>query len=129
MPWQRQMMMPYLLPPELHEDQLAAIASFAHSIVERNDRDVLGFLGDLTATIQRDFRYASGSTTLETTPYEVLRVGSGVCQDFANLMICAAGCSTCPLATAWAISSPAGGTNTPSRPTYRVGWVYLPLLG
>jgi transglutaminase-like putative cysteine protease len=90
MPWQRQMMIPYLLPPELPELQLRELSDFAMSFVERQGSDLIETIVDMNRTIVRDFAYISGSTTLETTPYEVYSSRKGVCQDFANLLICLA---------------------------------------
>lgn len=90
MPWQRQMMLPYLLPPELFETQLTELYEYALSFVERQDSDLVQTLLDMNMTIYRDFRYESGSTTLATTPFDVYGSRRGVCQDFANLMICLA---------------------------------------
>jgi transglutaminase-like putative cysteine protease len=88
MPWQRQMLSPYLLPAELPETQLQELSDFAMSFVARNDSDLIGALLDMNETIYRDFEYVSGSTTVATTPFEVLEARRGVCQDFANLMMC-----------------------------------------
>ncbi|MCO5170871.1 MAG: class II glutamine amidotransferase [Planctomycetes bacterium] len=90
MPWQRQMMSPYLLPPELPETQLRELNDYAMSFVERQDYDLFETLNDMNRTIYRDYAYVSGSTTLETTPFEVHTSRRGVCQDFANLFICLA---------------------------------------
>jgi len=90
MPWQRQMMDAYLLPPELPETQLRELSEFAMSFVERQDYDLMETLNDLNRTIRRDFAYVSSSTTLETTPFDVYVERQGVCQDFANLFICLA---------------------------------------
>ncbi|NNL85274.1 MAG: transglutaminase family protein [Myxococcales bacterium] len=90
MPWQRQMLSTYLLPPELPETQLQELSEFAMSFVERNDYDLIGTLLDLNETIYADFEYATGSTTIATTAFEVFESRRGVCQDFANLMICVA---------------------------------------
>lgn len=90
MPWQRQMLSTYLLPPELPESQLQELSRFATSFVERNDHDLVGTLLDLNETLYRDFEYVSGSTTNATTAFEVFESRRGVCQDFANLMICIA---------------------------------------
>lgn len=90
MPWQRQMMLPYLLPPELPESNLIELTDFAMSFAERNDYNLRATLLDINRTIYRDFKYLPGVTTLETTPYEILTRRNGVCQDFANLMICLA---------------------------------------
>jgi len=90
MPWQRQMMLPYLLPPELPETELRELNDFAMSFVRRNDHDLLEALLEINRTIYNDFTYVSGSTTLETTPFQVYSSRRGVCQDFANLLICMA---------------------------------------
>ncbi len=90
MPWQRQMMLPYLLPPELPETQLTELYEFAMAFVARQDSDLAQTLLDMNLTIYRDFTYRSGSTTLETTPFDVYCNREGVCQDFANLLICLA---------------------------------------
>lgn len=90
MPWQRQMMMPYLLPPELPESQLIELTDYAMSFVERNDYHLLRTIEDMNTGIYRDYRYVSGSTSLNTTPFELYTSRQGVCQDFANLFICLA---------------------------------------
>ncbi len=90
MPWQRQMLSAYLLPMELPETQLEELSQFAMSFVERNDFDLVGALLDMNDTLYRDFTYLSGSTTTATTPWNVFESRRGVCQDFANLMMCLA---------------------------------------
>ena len=90
MPWQRQMMLAYLLPAELPESHLTELLDFAMSFVERNDHNLRDTLIDMNRTIYRDFKYLPGATTLETTPYDVFASHQGVCQDFANLLICMA---------------------------------------
>jgi transglutaminase-like putative cysteine protease/predicted glutamine amidotransferase len=90
MPWQRQMLSAYLLPVELPETQLEELSQFARSFVERNDSDLVGALLDMNETLYRDFVYVSGSTNIATTPFEVFESRRGVCQDFANLMMCLA---------------------------------------
>ncbi len=105
MPWQRQMMLPYLLPPELPETQLRQLNDFAMSFVERNDSHLIDSLMDINKKIHEDFAYVPGITFLETTAFEVFSLRKGVCQDFANLFIC-----LCRL------------LNLPAR--YRVGYIY-----
>ncbi len=90
MPWQRQMMTPYLLPPELPDTQLEELAAYAMSFVERNDYYLLDTLKDMNTSIYRDYAYTQGSTSLQTTAFEVYKTRSGVCQDFANIFICLA---------------------------------------
>ncbi len=90
MPWQRQMMMPYLLPPELPETQLVELTEYAMSFVKRNDYRLIDTLTDINLSIYRDFKYVPAVTSLATTPFEVYANRQGVCQDFANLFICLA---------------------------------------
>lgn len=90
MPWQRQMMQAYLMPPELPEPELRELSEFAMSFVVRNDYDLVETLLDMNRTIYRDFVYVPGSTNIETTPFQVYAQRRGVCQDFANVMICLA---------------------------------------
>lgn len=90
MPWQRQMMLPYLLPPELPESQLMELVEYAQGFAARQDNDLIETLVDMNESIYRDFEYLSGSTTLMTTPFDVYVNRRGVCQDFANLFICLA---------------------------------------
>lgn len=105
MPWQRHMMQPYLLPPELPELQLRELFDYAMSFVARQDYDLVGTLLEMNATIHREYAYKQGSTRLATTPFDVYSSRKGVCQDFANLLIC--------LARLLAL---------PAR--YRVGYIY-----
>lgn len=90
MPWQRQIMAPYLLPPELPETQLDELTAYAMSFVKRNDFDLLDTLLDINATIFKEYAYRQNATTLATTAFEVYTNRFGVCQDFTNLFICLA---------------------------------------
>ena len=105
MPWQRQMMLPYLLPPELPETELKQLTDYAMGFAQRNDYDLLDTLLDMNQTIREDYSYLSGSTNNFTTPFDVYINRRGVCQDFANLFICLARL-----------------LNIPAR--YRVGYIY-----
>jgi transglutaminase-like putative cysteine protease/predicted glutamine amidotransferase len=90
MPWQRQMMTPYLLPTELPETQLRELTDYGMSFVRRNDYHLMNTLKDINLGIYRDYKYMPGTTSLHTTPFEVYVSRQGVCQDFANLFICIA---------------------------------------
>lgn len=90
MPWQRQMMMPYLLSEELPESQLTELTEYAMSFVKRNNYNLLNTLKDINLSIYQDYKYKPKSTSLDTTPFEVYISRQGVCQDFANLFICLA---------------------------------------
>ncbi|MEI7893120.1 MAG: class II glutamine amidotransferase [Myxococcales bacterium] len=90
MPWQRHMLDPFLLPPELPDTQLGELVEYAMSFVERNDYDLIDTLVDMNSSIFREYEYKQGSTTLLTTPFEIYVNRRGVCQDFTNLYICLA---------------------------------------
>ncbi len=90
MPWQRQVLDPFLLPPELPETELAELAEYAMSFVKRNEYDLLDTLLDMNHTIHKEYAYTQGATTVSTTPFEVYVNRKGVCQDFTNLFICMA---------------------------------------
>ena len=105
MPWQRQIMAPYLVPPELAEAELRELIDYALGFARRQDHDLAATLWDMNETIYRDFAYAPGETHVLTTPFEFYGQRRGVCQDFANLFICLARL-----------------LNIPAR--YRVGYVW-----
>ena len=90
MPWQRQILAPFLLPPELPESELSELTDYVMSFAHRNDYELLDTLLDLNATIFTDYKYQQGSTGLSTSPFDVYANRRGVCQDFANLFICLA---------------------------------------
>jgi transglutaminase-like putative cysteine protease/predicted glutamine amidotransferase len=90
MPWQQQVLQPYLLPPELPESQLVELTEYAMSFVKRNDYDLLDTLLDINSSLFREYEYRQGSTTVYTTPFDVYASRRGVCQDFTNLFICMA---------------------------------------
>jgi transglutaminase-like putative cysteine protease/predicted glutamine amidotransferase len=90
MPWQREMMAPYLLPMELPESQLRELADYAMTFVERNDYDLVATVLDVNRTIYREYKYVQGATTVGTTPFDIYVNRRGVCQDFTNLFICLA---------------------------------------
>lgn len=64
----------------------AAAADYAAAIF-RPRRALGAALHELLARIAQDFEYKSGATTVRTTLPEVLATRSGVCQDFAHLVI------------------------------------------
>lgn len=105
MPWDRIMMQAYLVPPELPESQLRVLSDYALTFVKRNNNDLHDILNDINRTIYEDYTYISGSTSFETTPFDVYTNHKGVCQDFANLFICLARL-----------------LNIPAR--YRTGYIY-----
>jgi transglutaminase-like putative cysteine protease/predicted glutamine amidotransferase len=90
MPWQRQVLEPFLLPPELPESELAELHDYAMTFASRNDFEVLDALIDLNSTIFSEYEYKSGSTTLTSSAFDCYTSRRGVCQDFANLFICLA---------------------------------------
>ena len=88
MPWQREVLAPFLLPPELPESELFELTEYAMSFVNRNDADLIDTLLDMNASIYGEYEYRQGTTTLSTSPFDTYAGRVGVCQDFANLFIC-----------------------------------------
>jgi transglutaminase-like putative cysteine protease len=52
-------------------------------------RPILEAAAELTRRIRADFAYETGVTSVSTPPGEAFAARRGVCQDFANIMICA----------------------------------------
>lgn len=131
MPWQRQILFPYLLPPELPESQLNELSDFAMTFVERNDYNLLETVCDMNKRIYEDFQYVSGSTTLETTPFDVFCSRKGVCQDFANLFICLARLLSIPARYRVGYIYTGGNYENKIQADASHAWaeVYLPYLG
>jgi len=131
MPWEVTMLTPYLAPVELPETQLREIYDYAMSFVVRNKHDLLETLFDINLTMFREFTYVPQSTTNETTPFEVLKSKRGVCQDFANLVICMARMLNIP--ARYVCGYIFTGNTGPSRATSDAShaWVqlYLPGVG
>jgi transglutaminase-like putative cysteine protease/predicted glutamine amidotransferase len=131
MPWQRQVLDPFLLPPELPETELAELAEYAMSFVERNTYDLLDTLLDINQTIHREYKYLQGSTTVFTTPFEVYVNRRGVCQDFTNLMICLARLLGVPAryVCGYIYTGPKAANTVQSEASHAWVQLYLPHVG
>jgi transglutaminase-like putative cysteine protease/predicted glutamine amidotransferase len=131
MPWQRHMLQPYLLPPELPETQLVELTDYAMSFVERNDHDLLETLIDMNLSIFREYKYQQGSTTLGTTPFDVYANRRGVCQDFANLFICMARLLSVPAryVCGYIYTGPKNANKIQSEASHAWVEMYLPEVG
>ena len=131
LPWQRQMLLPYLLPPELPETQLWELNQYAMSFVERNDYLLIETLDDMNRTIFTEYQYQSGSTNLGTTPFSVYVNRRGVCQDFANLFICLARILNIPARYRMGYIYTGGDYENKEQSDASHAWVevYLPYLG
>ncbi len=131
MPWQRHMLQPYLLPPELPETQLRELTDYAMSFVMRNDCDLLETLIDLNLSIFREYGYAQGVTHLATTPFDVYSTRRGVCQDFANLFICLARLLSVPAryVCGYIYTGPKSQNRVQSEASHAWVQVYLPEVG
>ena len=90
MPWQRQVLDPFLLPPELPESELGDLAEYAMGFVKRNDSVLLATLLDINDSIHREYAYQQGATDNFTTAFDTYVNRRGVCQDFTNLFLCLA---------------------------------------
>jgi transglutaminase-like putative cysteine protease/predicted glutamine amidotransferase len=131
MPWQREMMAPYLLPAELPETQLQELADYAMSFVERNDYDLIGTLLDMNRSIYKEYKYSQGSTTMSTTAFEVYANRRGVCQDFTNLLICLARLLGVPAryTCGYVYTGPKAENRTQSEASHAWVQLYLPEVG
>jgi transglutaminase-like putative cysteine protease len=137
MPWQRKMLEPYLQPPELPETELVELIDYGMRFVKRNDGNVVDTLVDLNDAIHREYKYAQGTTTLATTPFEVYATRRGVCQDFSNLMICLARLMGVPARYVCGYVVPLRGSGEPGQPgqadlpqaSHAWVQVYLPEVG
>ena len=131
MPWHRQVLQPFLLPPELAESELLELVDYAMAFVERNDHDLLETLLDLNATIHREYQYAQGATTLATTPFDVYATRRGVCQDFTNLFICLARLLGVPAryVCGYLYTGPRHQNRAQAEASHAWAQVYLPEVG
>ncbi len=131
MPWQRHMLQPYLLPPELPESQLIELHEYAMSFVERNDFDLIDSLIDMNQSIFRDYTYKQNSTTVFTTAFDVYVHRRGVCQDFTNLFICLARLLGIPAryVCGYLYTGPKHHNRAMAEATHAWAQVYLPESG
>lgn len=131
MPWQRQTLQPFLLPPELPESQLIELHEYAMSFVRRNDFDLVDSLIDMNLSIFRDYTYKQNSTTVFTTPFDVYVNRRGVCQDFTNLFICLARLLNIPAryVCGYLYTGPKHHNRAMAEATHAWAQVYLPEVG
>lgn len=131
MPWQRHMLTPYLLPPELPETQLLELSDYARGFVRRNDYDLLDTLLDINATLFSDYEYVPGATHLYTTAWEVYERRRGVCQDFTNLFICLARLLGVPAryVCGYIYTGPKAANQVQSEASHAWVQLYLPEVG
>lgn len=131
MPWQRHMLAPYLLPPELPETQLVELHEYAMSFVERNGYDLIDSLLDMNLSIYKDYEYRQGSTTVATTPFDTYVNRRGVCQDFTNLFLCLARLLGIPAryVCGYLYTGPKQENRVMGEATHAWAQVYLPEAG
>jgi transglutaminase-like putative cysteine protease/predicted glutamine amidotransferase len=131
MPWQREMMAPYLLPAELPETQLRELADYAMSFVQRNDSDLIGTLVDMNRSIYKEYKYSQGTTTVATTAFDVYVNRRGVCQDFTNLFICLARLLNVPAryTCGYVHTGPKAENQAQSEASHAWVQLYLPEVG
>lgn len=131
LPWQANMLQPYLLPPELPDTQLEELLEYAMSFARRNDFDLLDTLLDINFSIFKEYRYLQGSTTLNTTPFDVYSTRIGVCQDFANVFICLARLLGVPAryTCGYIYTGPKHANSVQAEASHAWVQVYLPEVG
>ncbi|MEM7505216.1 MAG: transglutaminase family protein [Pseudomonadota bacterium] len=76
---------PFAFPSRMTKANAAIEAYTRESFTP--DRAVLAAASDLTRRIFQDFEYRPGSTSSDTLPVESFAAQSGVCQDFAHVML------------------------------------------
>jgi len=131
MPWQRNMLEPFLHPPELPESELLELLDYAMRFVERNDGDLMDTLYDLNEAIHREYTYVPGETTLGTTAFDVYAMRRGVCQDFTNLYICLARLMGIPAryVCGYLLTTPSDTNRVQAQASHAWVQVYLPDVG
>jgi transglutaminase-like putative cysteine protease len=131
MPWEQNMLNPYLTPLELPETQLTELFDYAMSFVDRNKHDLMETLFDINLTLFREYKYTPGATHLETTPYEVICRKQGVCQDYANLFICLARLLGLPARYVCGYVYTGNNSGSQTRSDASHAWVqlYIPKIG
>jgi transglutaminase-like putative cysteine protease len=101
-------------------------------------RPILECAEALMSKLHKEIKYAPGRTAIDTPLHEILRERSGVCQDFAHLMIAclrARGLAARYVSGYLRTNPPAGDTSSTSTPLIGTGashaWVsvYCPPLG
>ncbi len=131
MPWQRNMLQPFLLPPELPESELSELAEYAMGFVKRNDGDVVDTLFDLNEAIYREYAYVQGATSVGTTAFDIYANRRGVCQDFADLFICLARLMGVPAryVCGYLFTGPKDANRVQAEASHAWVQVYLPEVG
>jgi transglutaminase-like putative cysteine protease len=130
MPWERRMLETYLEPVELPEVQLQELLDYGQGIVQANALDLAESLFALNLELFRQYEYRPGSTSFDTSPYDVYRNRFGVCQDFAQLFICIARLLDIPARYVCGYVNITDESGNP-RPGATHAWVevYLPDIG
>ena len=130
-PWQRDLVQPFLPPPEMRAAEHRELLDYATQLAARNDADVMRTLVDLNSTIHRDYAYHPGSTTLTTSAFEVYRSRRGVCQDFANLFLCVARLLGVPAryVSGYVYTGPKASQHVQSESSHAWVQAFLPEIG
>lgn len=73
----------------LRQEYFASMPEMTEAIKPLSDKGSgpLQLARDLTSFIYDNFKYQKGITTIETTPDEIWKIKSGVCQDFAHILL------------------------------------------
>ncbi len=76
----------YFYPSKLTQP-MAGIEDLFHSVAMPEGEPVEVCVQKLSLRLHDRFRYESGKTNIQTTAGQALEIGSGVCQDFAHILI------------------------------------------
>ncbi|MFT3787851.1 MAG: transglutaminase family protein [Tepidisphaeraceae bacterium] len=131
MPWERTMLGPYLAPVELPEAQLQQLYDHAMGLVQANNGDLMETLFAINLSFFREYQYAPGTTTIDTTPFETFIARQGVCQDFANLFITMARLLGIPAryVCGYLFTGNTGNSRAGSDATHAWVQLYIPTIG
>ncbi|QGJ69096.1 Transglutaminase [Planctomycetales bacterium 10988] len=131
LPWQKEMLEPYLKAAELPEAHLRELEEYARSFASDQNNDLMETLFALNLTIFREYDYVPGSTTIDTTVYEVFQQKKGVCQDFTHLFLCLARLLNIPAryCCGYIFTGQTSEARATSDATHAWVQVYLPELG
>ncbi len=73
--------------PTGYVPHLAALGEIISLAEQASDRTVMGFAEAVSEAVHARFRYVKGATHVHSSIEDSLRLGAGVCQDFAHLLL------------------------------------------
>ncbi len=78
------------LAPTSYVPHLPEVHALARAAEQQCSGTVVGFVQAASSLVHRSFRYEKGATHVHSSIQDSLRLGAGVCQDFAHLLLAVA---------------------------------------